>query len=158
MLNCKSNTEVKMVSTKERRGHGSTLIRAIVLLVTIGWASAFYLPGLAPVNFCKKSEGLQPCKVSWFHFVDERSVFDKTWKTSSQGHISLQKTNRQPLMSLLLLNHSRQNWHGLSGFLDRLKRLCRNVLLASIKLFVLNWVQQPRTNIIYLFLVFCIVQ
>lgn len=39
------------------------------ILVLFNFAFAFYLPGLAPVNFCPKDQEKANCKVKNFRFI-----------------------------------------------------------------------------------------
>lgn len=49
-------------------------MRPIVLLAlgAVALSTAFYLPGLAPVNFCEKAKEKASCPVSFFPFVSFR--------------------------------------------------------------------------------------
>lgn len=40
------------------------LISTIFVFTNLLYAECFYLPGLAPVNFCKKEDESEKCKVS----------------------------------------------------------------------------------------------
>lgn len=46
---------------------------AICTLMITSTANGFYLPGLAPVNYCKEKDvsgtGAKPCKVMWSHYI-----------------------------------------------------------------------------------------
>lgn len=54
---------------------------AICTLVIISTANGFYLPGLAPVNYCKEKDvtgtGAKSCKVMWSHYI---FYFWCTWR------------------------------------------------------------------------------
>lgn len=52
------------------RSMGSWILIGLLLTLTV--TEAFYLPGLAPVNFCKKTDVSTTCKVCacvWFVFI-----------------------------------------------------------------------------------------
>lgn len=48
------------------------------ILVIISTANGFYLPGLAPVNYCKEGDINKSCKVTWSYYLVE---FLCTWRT-----------------------------------------------------------------------------
>jgi len=47
-------------------------------LVIISTANGFYLPGLAPVNYCKEQDVTKSCKVTWSYYLVD---FWCTWRT-----------------------------------------------------------------------------
>lgn len=90
----------------ERRGFRALLTGAFVLLATVGWASAFYLPGLAPVNFCKKLDYETPCKVS-----------DDEWRWP-------RKANNHQLTNIIKMNqHSPTISHTLTPPINRRSKI-----------------------------------
>jgi hypothetical protein len=68
-------------------------------LVIISTANGFYLPGLAPVNYCKESDEPKSCKVTWnyyrvdFWLLEEQGLFvtNKSWVRSCKMTVFIMK-------------------------------------------------------------------
>ena len=65
--------------------------------VIISTANGFYLPGLAPVNYCKEKDVTKSCKVTWsYYLVDfwctcRTGVICDEWECSCKMTVSIMK-------------------------------------------------------------------
>lgn len=66
-------------------------------LVVISAANGFYLPGLAPVNYCREKEVTKNCKVAWSYYLIDfwctcrTGVICDEWECSRKMTVSIIK-------------------------------------------------------------------